>query len=628
MCGFVGYFGKEDIDLEEARISIANRGLDMYGTKKGFDWKVAFNRLSIHDLSDSGMQPFKHNNITVYLNGEIFNYIELLNEHKDEFIPASKSDVEIVPFLYEKYGLDFLNKLNGMFAIVLIDDGKGIKYLIRDRFAEKPLYYTKDGNSLFFASEVKAIKKIKKLEIDKTNIKINFSCWFLPQPLSLYKNTFNVNPGSYIEYRNGNIVEKRWYSPNIKKCNDSEEEIEKTFIELYKSAISLRLRSDVPVGVFLSGGLDSTSIAKFAKEVNTENFVAFGAEIVGKEKIENNNTDVEIPIKLSKELDISYFKSTLNYEYYNKNIINIIHHYDEIFINSGSLIFYELANLAKKNNTTVILTGVGGDELFGGYPWQSGHTRKIEKIFKFTYGKLPYSEYFSKIMIKLNRVMATVYQVLFDYKVWHAEALSSFRYDFIKDKVLIEDRIRQNANKYFELSNTHLHNDIYNIMGYSNTFTVLGSQNHTADISAMNYSIENRSPFLDYRLYEFLMSVPDELKSKYGQKGLLRKILKKHLPSYVTEAKKSGPTMPINTWFYDEKINDDIKKFVFKNLILVDEYLSVDIGNTIRINENWLSDKKNSLKLFAIISFIIWAKINILNDIKDESITFEELIKS
>lgn len=624
MCGFVGYFGKKNIDLEEARKTINNRGPDMNSTENGTDWKVAFNRLSIHDLSDKGMQPFRYEDIVVYMNGEIFNYIELLKEHENEFIPTSGSDVEILPFLYKKYGLEFLDMLNGMFAIIIVDDSKNKKYLIRDRFAEKPLYYKYEENTLIFASEVKAIKKITKLEVDKTNLQINFECWFLPQPLSLYKDTFNVNPGSYIVYENEKIEEHRWYNPKITPTKLSENEIEERFIELYKSSIELRLRSDVPVGVFLSGGLDSTSIAKFSNEIMKNDFSAFGANIEDKETHEKNNTDIIVPKKLAKELGIPYYKSDLNYDYYNKNIVSIVKHYDEIFINSGVLIFYALADLSRKHDTKVILTGISGDELFGGYPWQGGIARKIDKIFKLTYGKLQYSEFFSRLFIMLNRKLATAYHLLFDYKVWHATTLSDFRYDFKNTKSEIDKRIRNTAEKYFNISHNHVGDDIYNVMGYANIFTVIGAGNYFVDIGTMKYTVENRSPFLDYRLYEFLMSVPDDLKSKYGQKGLLRKILKKHLPSYVTEAKKSGPTMPINVWLYDENINKDIKRFIFKYKKYIDDYLGLGLN----LDSQWIKNSQNSLKLFAILSFIIWFKFNILNDIEDESITLEELIRS
>lgn len=629
MCGFVGVFNKEttpNVDLTAAAQSIYSRGPDMQGIKHGYNWKIAFNRLSIHDLSDKGMQPFRYEGVIVYMNGEIFNYLELQEEHKNEYICKSASDVEIIPFLYKKYGLSFLDKLNGMFSIILIDERNKVNYLFRDRFGEKPLYYHFDDSTLYFASEVKAIKKLKKLEVDKINIQINFSCWFLPQPLTLYKETFNVTPGSYIEYKNGNILEKRWYSPHINITKDSEIEIKRKFIELYKSSIAMRLRSDVPVGIFLSGGLDSTSIAKFAKELNNKEFFAFGAEIVGKVEIEKNNTDARIPKKLSKDLNISFKSSILDYNYYNVNILNIVKHYDEIFMDSGVLVFYELSRLAKKNNISVILTGVGGDELFGGYPWQSGVTRKINKIFKATYGKLFYSEKLYKIIIKINKKIALVYKILTDYKVWHAQTLSDFNFDFNSERASIEDRIRYYANKYFTLSRNELNDDVYNIMGYANTYTVLGAQNRFSDIATMKYSVENRSPLLDYRVREYMMSIPDDMKVKYGQKGLMRSILKDHLPNYVIKAKKSGPTMPLMTWFYDHKRLSKIKEFIFSHIELVETYLSSDITNLIRRSDNSFFKKENSLKLFAILNFILWAKFNLNNSILDENMTFDELI--
>ena len=152
MCGIVGYFGNVARDLKAASDSIAHRGPDMQGIKSGVEWKVAFNRLSILDLSDNGMQPFIFDGVHVYLNGEIYNFKELKDEHKNEYQCQSGSDVEIVPFLYRKYGLDFLNKLNGMFAIVIIDEKLNRKLLIRDRFGQKPIFYKFENESLFVSN--------------------------------------------------------------------------------------------------------------------------------------------------------------------------------------------------------------------------------------------------------------------------------------------------------------------------------------------------------------------------------------------------------------------------------------------------------------------------------------------
>ena len=629
MCGFVGVIGINDIDLNSAQDRIKHRGPDMQNQETGKNWKVAFNRLSINDLSENGMQPFSYENITVYMNGEIFNFIELIEEEEKDFQPKSHSDVEIIPFLFKKYGIKFLNKLNGMFALLIIDEVENKVYLVRDRYGEKPFYYHFTNNKLYFASEVKALKTILNLEIDRINLQINFTNWFLPQPLTLYKNTFNVNPGCYLEYFNNQIQEIRWYKPEIVKSNDSEEEIAKKFINLYKDAIRIRLRSDVSVGAFLSGGLDSTSIAKFAHEYQ-EKFYTFSANIVGKEQFENN-TDIEIPKKLSKELNFKHTVIDLNYQFYNENIVKIINNYDEIFVNSGILVFYLLAEISRKSNVPVILTGVGGDELFGGYPWQA-HPRKVEKIFPVTTNKRFYSETIYKLLLKINFKLGVAYKILTDYQVWHSQSLATviFGLDFHSTRQEIDKKLRFLSNQYFNFSKESLkYNDIYNFTNFSNVFTVLSGQNHLADIATMNFSVENRSPFLDYRVFEYMMSIPDKMKTKLGQKGLLRKILENHLPDYVTKAKKSGPTMPINLWFYEEPILSKVRKFILKNVNQLNEFLPLEVAQKIKNDDNWLFEQKSqaaNLRLFAILSYLIWYKINISREITETNITFEEVI--
>ena len=614
MCGIVGYFGNVARDLKAASDCIAHRGPDMQGIKSGVEWKVAFNRLSILDLSDNGMQPFIFDGVHVYLNGEIYNFKELKDEHKNEYQCQSGSDVEIVPFLYRKYGLDFLNKLNGMFAIVIIDEKLNRKLLVRDRFGQKPIFYKFENESLFFASEIKALKHIVDLEPDKTNIAVNFSCWFLPQPLSLYKNVYNVNPGSYVEFCRDNVKEKKWYLPKISVYKQSFRDIEETFLDLYKESIRIRLRSDVPVGIYLSGGLDSTSMARIVKEMTDENFYAFTANIKNKQFFELNNTDVDIPLKFVDDLGIKHYITNLDFEFYNKNIISIIKNYDEIFLNSGVLLFYALSSVANQHGVKVVLSGVGGDELFGGYPWQSYIKHLPKQLVKF-FVKKQSVLYYSRIQKILNNnvKLGKIYQLIFAPHLWHPKSLGGPFLPYMNDVNIDVDNILSEISKnYFKYSFNSIKNDFYNQINFANIFTTIGNQNYMVDLGCMAHSVENRSPLLDYKVFEYMMSIPDSKKVEFGQKGLMRKIFETQLPTYVTQAKKSGPTMPLNTWFVDSSIRNKIDFFLNKNLDYVAEYVSYTLYYAIKKSIGVL-DSHKSLPLFAVLNFLIWCKINIEN---------------
>ena len=235
MCGFVGSYNTKisKTILKIATKSINHRGPDDTKISVGKNWSIGFNRLAIIDLNKRSMQPFKNDDVIVFLNGEIFNYLELIEKEK-EFKPKTKSDVEIVPFLYKKYGIKFLNKLNGMFSIVIIDEKKNCTYLIRDRYGEKPLFYIKKNKKIFFSSEISALKKIVNLEINKKNLEINFRCGFLPQPLTLYKNLFSVKPGCFLEVGNDKIIEHQWYNLKLNKDlldNDNFMDAKNTFLK-------------------------------------------------------------------------------------------------------------------------------------------------------------------------------------------------------------------------------------------------------------------------------------------------------------------------------------------------------------------------------------------------------------
>ena len=369
MCGFVGCFGKVDERLKDSGLSIIHRGPDEQKYSEGADWSIQFNRLSIIDLSKKAMQPFSFDGVDVYLNGEIYNYIELREKYRKEFSPITSSDVEIVPYLYKKFGIDFLNHLNGMFSMVIIDNLNGKKYLIRDRFGKKPLYYYQKNDFVYFSSEIKAFNNLIKLELDKENFAINFIANLNPEPLTPFKGIFSVLPGHYYLYENKVLIQKKWYFPKITEKIDNFSNIKNNFENILESSINLRLRSDVPIGIFLSGGLDSNLILNFA--IKKKNITAFICKIPNKEKISNISTDVNIPKKICDNYSCKFHEVIFDLDYLKKNLLQILHDHDLLFSGTGHLMFHALSKEAKKNNTKVVLIGSGGDEITGGYYWQS-----------------------------------------------------------------------------------------------------------------------------------------------------------------------------------------------------------------------------------------------------------------
>ena len=382
MCGFVGCFGKIDKAIAKAGKKIFHRGPDNSKYYEGKDWCLQFNRLSIIDLSDEAMQPFSYDSVEIFVNGEIYNYIELKKKFKEEYICKTNSDIEILPFMYRKFGIDFLNQINGMFSMVIVDSKKNIKLLIRDRYGKKPLYYTIKKNNLYFASELKALTSIIDAEIDKENIAVNLVSNLIIAPLTPYKNIFSVMPGQSNQWINNKAVKNIWYNSPIIERKSSYREIRKNFENLSTNSVNIRLRSDVPVGIFLSGGLDSNYILKKILKKN-KNIFTLICNIPDKDKFTKNDTDTEIPKKICKEFKCKSKVINFDYEYFNNNLLKIIKCHDEIITSSGVLIFYALSEEAKKNNIKVILTGTGGDELAGGYYWQN----KLNIIPNFLYPK-------------------------------------------------------------------------------------------------------------------------------------------------------------------------------------------------------------------------------------------------
>lgn len=634
MCGIVGYFGDKDVELARAAGVILHRGPDMQSITDGKGWKIAFNRLSILDTSENGMQPFTYAGVTVVMNGEIYNYKELREEHKSEFTCRSGSDVEIVPFLYKKYGMRFLQKLNGMFALAIMDPAEDRYLLIRDRFGKKPLFYLQADGGLYFSSELKALKTLVPLRPDRTNLALNMACWLLVQPLTPYEGVFNVNPGHYLEFNGRTHVERQWYEPEIQCAQQTYEQVRDRFMPLYRQSIGLRLRSDVPIGIALSGGLDSSSMAYLARAISPENFIAFTASIAGKEGLEGS-TDTENPRRLCGDLNIRQISTVVDFDFWNRSIVDIARNYDEVFLNSGTLVFYAIAAAAKANGVKVLLSGVGGDELLGGYPWQSqmrslpvGYLAAAMRATSSASAKGLHGAWSMLGPGTMRDRVSRAYRLASQFHVWHAQSLCSTLVPYMRDRdKSITERIESVSENYFRLSTQAVGGDIYNQIHYANIFTVIGNQNYQTDMASMRHSVENRSPMLDFNLVEYLMSVPDEMKNRDGPKSLMRALLAEFLPAYITSARKSGPTMPLDQWFGATHLGASAKSFLLANRDLIGEFVSADLAGRLQ-DDSLYAGQMGAMRVFALLSFVLWAKINIQDAIPDTSISFTELAGS
>ena len=429
MCGIIGFVGKKKIELEKSANLIFHRGPDKTSIEYNENFSVAFNRLSIIDTSDNAMQPFKSQGVTIYFNGEIYNYIELKQQYAKEFISKTRSDGEILTFLYKKYGIQFLHKINGMFSIVIFDENKKRAFFIRDRFAEKPLYYKLENNVFYFTSEIKALTPLISLNEDLTNLNVNINCLFLPQGLSLFKDIYSVNPGSYIELNFSKKLyfkEIKWYQPSIKLEKMNEAFIFEKMDHLLKDSLKIRTRSDVPVGMFLSGGLDSSCVAYYAKKNYDKQLTSLTAIIEEKFDVEQNLTDTDIPKKYSSSLNISHHQVQFNFKFFNENFIDVIFNCEELFLDSGNLMYYGLAKKAKDLGIKVVLKGNGGDEIFGGYPWQRQVNLFPNSILNFSFKNLNrnFENIFSSQIFLKQRKLQKFLQILLTPKIWHAETLA------------------------------------------------------------------------------------------------------------------------------------------------------------------------------------------------------------
>ena len=651
MCGIVGFINRNN-NINIDSISTINNLIN-HLTHRGPDYKDTYidkhnsiffghSRLSILDLSANGNQPMKSNKgrYVILYNGEIYNHLELREELKSKNNVnywKGSSDTETILSCIENWGIDkTIPKLNGMFSIALYDTQGETIYLIRDKFGEKPLYYGFVNDSFIFSSELKPIKSFPnfKNQICLNSLSLYFQLNYIPSPNSIYKNIFKLEKGSILSINinklknnldNKNLKKNifdfyKWWDFNLNSFTDDESDVnyfDKLEKALHKS-IKRQLISDVPIGSFLSGGIDSSLVTSIMKEYSNAKINTYTVGFEDKSYDESSYAS-----KISNYLGTNHNEIILQ----KNQIINCFSKmsevYDEPFSDSSQIPTYLVSNFASQY-IKVALTGDGADELFGGYnryKWvQTFDKRKILfYIFKnknfFSFTKFIPNSFWILIENILNLNFKDKGVSLLQDKIFklfnsciNAKDSNDLYLNLLKNwkdnDSIIKNHKLDNSNffnKYYLIDNNKTIVEKMMLFDINNYLTddILCK----VDRAAMSNSLETRAPMLDYDVVNIASKIPVNLKIyKNTNKYILKKILQKYIPEKYFVRSKMGFSIPIGKYLKNE-IKDWANELILETKF--NPYLEF-----YNVNEIWnqhLTGKNNwEYKLWSILIFQSW----------------------
>lgn len=547
MCGIAGIVSQKPMEnmlplLKKMSDAIAHRGPDGEG-----QWAndlqtvgLAHRRLAIIDTSMRGAQPMHYKNrYSITFNGEIYNYIELKSDLEGKgHVFRTNSDTEVLLALYDEYGDETPNKIDGMFAFVIYDEEKQQLFCGRDRFGEKPFYYYHKDGFFYFASEMKALWAAGVPREENATMQYNYLAYgFLQNPENLretfFKDIHSLEHGHYLTcnlYPNQEYtcqIEIERYYPFLKIDYDYDN---KTILKrLLKQSISRRLRSDVAVGCSLSGGLDSSLVAALIKEtIGEKELKTFSAVFPNYSKDESKYVQ-----QVADHIGATSFTVTPSLEAYEADKERFLWHQEEPVVDESPYILYKVYELAKKNGIKVLLDGQGADELFAGYHAYfftylkelKGSDKKLyraeQEIFETLVNNGLINDYsFFKRQAKLAQLFG---EKLSDIRIWK-QKIDQFRYAPIDKELFKAEHQNSFRRKYtFQSLKEHLEYDVYE--------GKLQSLLRYADRSSMAHGVEIRLPYLYHVLEDFADELPSDTKIKDGwTKWILRDTFKAYLP--------------------------------------------------------------------------------------------------
>ncbi|MFA9397423.1 MAG: asparagine synthase (glutamine-hydrolyzing) [Clostridiaceae bacterium] len=611
MCGFVGFLSDDTVNNKDKEMltlmnsSISHRGPDDKGTYCDDKIFIAFRRLSIIAL-DTGKQPFSYDDgrYNLIFNGEIYNYIELRNMLMEEGIEfKTDAEAEVMLALYKHKGKDFVKLLRGMFAFVIWDRESQILLGARDPFGIKPFYYTENKRGLYFTSELKSFiynedTRTNKVDIDSLQNYLTFQ--FVPEPKTILENINILEPGCIIEKSlNKKSTITRYWNVEFAPSSESQEIKLGKIREVMKDSVAMHMRSDVPVGCFLSGGIDSTIIAALARDINPDikSFTA-GFDV-------NGYSEIDLAKETAHKLDIENISVKVTPEEFVKELPKIIWHLDGPVADASVVPIYFISREARKH-VKVMLSGEGSDELFGGY------TIYREPLDLSVFNHVPTA--LKSGLIQLSKIIPEGVKgksflergctpiedrYVGNAKIFRDNEKSEFLKQYNKNS-----SYNQVTRPYYNEANKY---DNVTKMQYIDINTWLrGDILLKSDRMSMANSLELRVPFLDKEVFKVASSL--NLDDKLGNKTtkyLLREAFRNYIPDDVTTRRKLGYPVPIRIWLKDE-LYDWAHDLIINSG--ADEYINKE--NVLKLLEEHRKGPFDlSRKLWTLLTFLEWHKL-------------------
>lgn len=566
MCGINGIFGLESIEnpkgvIQSMNAKLAHRGPDNDGIYTDDSVALGHRRLSIIDTSDASNQPYysTDGNLVFIFNGEVYNFEELREEIGSDYNFSTSSDTEVVLAAYAKWGLDFLSKLNGMFSLAIWDKTKKQLIIARDRLGIKPLYYSETDDSFIFSSELRSLLEsgLIKRKLDRNNLIEYLRYQTVHSPRTLIENVHSIPAGHYLVLNdNERILNKYWEISEPQSFGNLKDETQvKTKIKsLLKSSVNYRMKADVPYGAFLSGGIDSSAIVGLMSEDSEMPVSTFSVVFNEREFSEAPYAEL-----IAKKFKTNHHEILLTADDFLKEIPNALKSMD--FPSGDGPNTYLVSKVTKASGITMALSGLGGDELFAGYPIfkrsmqlsQNMWLKSFAGVFRNAAGS----------MLKAFKPSVASYKMADVLGQEYIDLPHSYS---VNRKVLFDKEINSLLTYSEKMANPLLsHCKALDISGDKNSLEVISKvsimeittymQNtllRDSDQMSMAHALEVRVPFLDHRLVEYALMLDDKIKYPHTPKRLLVESLGDLLPDEIVNRPKMGFTFPWESWMKGE----------------------------------------------------------------------------